>query len=287
MGPLMVTMGGDDLMERLPVRAERRLLLIDQFQHKPFLTVKELAAALNVSAMTVRRDLRLLAEEGVVRLTHGGAVRVVGRPLEEMFAQRQDIRGAEKRAIGALAAQLAREGDVVGLDAGTTGLAVAHALHPSERLTVVTHSLAAIVELSTRPHVEVMALGGLLHMHTCAFAGATVTAMLRELCLQTLFLSATGFTVEGGMTCSSLYETDTKRALIEAARRVILVADHTKLGHVSMMHVASLDVVHEVVTDAGLPDDARRALEDRGLRVHIADVDDTRMEGGEEVRRLG
>jgi len=176
---------------------------------------------------------------------------------------------------------------VIGLDAGTTGLAVARALRPRERLTVVTHSLAAIVELSTRPHVEVMALGGLLHMHTCAFAGATVTAMLRELCLQTLFLSATGFTVEGGMTCSSLYETDTKRALIEAARRVILVADHTKLGHVSMMNVASLDVVHEVVTDAGLPvRGAPRArgswptCAHRGRRPHA----DGRGRGGATVR---
>ncbi len=276
-------------MERLPVRAERRLLLIDQFQRKPFLAVNELVAALNVSPMTVRRDLRLLAEEGVVRLTHGGAVRVVGRPLEKVFEQRQDIRGAEKHAIGAIAAGLVREGEVIGLDAGTTTLAVARALRPREQLTVVTHSLAAIVDLSAQPRVEVMALGGLLQMHTCAFAGATVTAMLRELCLQTLFLSATGFTIEDGMTCSSLYETDTKRALIAAARRVILVADHTKLGLVSMMHVASLDAVHEVVTDAGLPEEARRALENRGLRVHIADVrpraDGT--EGGGATVRVG
>ena len=269
----------------LPIRAERRLLLLAQFHRKPFLTIKELAAALNMSSMTVRRDLRLLEEEGLVQLTHGGALRVIGQPVEKMFAQRQSTCNAEKRAIGELAAGLVREGDVIGLDAGTTTLAIARNLHPREKLTVVTHSLAAIMDLSNRPHVEVMALGGLLQTHTCAFAGPTVLDMLRELSLQTLFLSATGFTVEGGMTCNSIYETDTKRALIAAAQRVILVADHTKLDRVFMKHVASLDAVDEVVTDVNLPDEARQALLDRGLRLHIASVG--HMPAGKEVRLTG
>jgi len=92
------------------------------------------------------------------------------------------------------------------------------------------------------------------------------------LSLQTLFLSATGFTVEAGMTCNSIYETDTKRALIAAAQRVILVADHIKLDRVFMKHVASLDAVDEVVTDVNLPDEACQALLDRGPRLHVASV---------------
>lgn len=255
----------------LPVRAERRLLMLDQFQRKPFLSVAELAEALGVSPMTVRRDLRCLAGDGVVRLEHGGALLVNHHALEGVFEQRGSLCEPEKQAIGRCAADLVRDGGVIGLDAGTTTLEIARALHPDRRTTVVTHSLPAIAELANRPNVEVMGLGGLLQAHTLAFAGPTVLAMLRDLRLYTLFLAATGFTVEDGMTCVSLYETDTKRALIEAAQRVILVADHTKLGRVFLMRVADLDVVHEVVTDAGLSDEARHALMARGLRVHIAE----------------
>jgi DeoR family fructose operon transcriptional repressor len=256
----------------LPARAERRLLVLDQFQLKPFLSVAELAETLGVSPMTVRRDLRHLAEDGVIRLEHGGALLVDRHALEGVFGQRERICAPEKDAIGRFAANMVRDGDVVGLDAGTTTLAIAHTLRPDGRVTVVTHSLPVIMELTSRPNVEVMALGGLLQAHTLAFAGPTVVAMLRGLRLHTLFLAATGFTVEDGMTCVSLYETDTKRALIEAARRVVLVADHTKLGRVFLMRVASLDAVHEIVTDAGLPDEVRCALEGRGLLVHIADA---------------
>ncbi len=246
--------------------------MLDQFQLKSFLSVAELAEVLGVSPMTVRRDLRQLAADGVVRLEHGGALLADRRSLEGVFGQRERICTTEKDAIGRLAATLARDGDVVGLDAGTTTLAIARALRPEGRVTVVTHSLPAIMELVNRSNVEVMALGGLLQAHTLAFAGPTVIETLRGVRLHTLFLAATGFTVEDGMTCVSLYETDTKRALIEAAQRVILVTDHTKLGRVFLMYVASLDAVHEVVTDAGLPDEARHALEGRGLLVHIADA---------------
>lgn len=262
----------DNLATRLPARAERHLLMLDQFQLKSFLSVAELAEVLGVSPMTVRRDLRQLAADGVVRLEHGGALLADRRSLEGVFGQRERICTTEKDAIGRLAATLARDGDVVGLDAGTTTLAIARALRPEGRVTVVTHSLPAIMELVNRSNVEVMALGGLLQAHTLAFAGPTVIETLRGVRLHTLFLAATGFTVEDGMTCVSLYETDTKRALIEAAQRVILVTDHTKLGRVFLMYVASLDAVHEVVTDAGLPDEARHALEGRGLLVHIADA---------------
>ncbi len=279
----------DDPATRLPARAERHLLILDQFQRKPFLSVAELAAALGVSPMTVRRDLRRLAEEGMVRLEHGGALLIDRHALEGVFGQRERIRTTAKEAIGRLAARMVRDGDVVGLDAGTTTLTIARALCSQGRVTAVTHSLPAIMELANRPNVEVMALGGLLQAHTLAFAGPTVIETLRGLRLHTLFLAATGFTVEDGMTCVSLYETDTKRALIEAARRVILVADHTKLGRVFLMRVASLDVVHEVVTDAGLPDEARHALEERGLLVHIADEGrvDSANEAREGVRLLG
>ncbi len=262
----------DDLVARLPARIERRLLMLDQFQLKPFLSVAELADALGVSSMTVRRDLRLLAEDGVVRLEHGGALLIDGHALEGVFGQRERICTEEKAAIGRFAAGLVHDGEVIGLDAGTTTLAIARALRTAGQVTVVTHSLPAIMELANRSNVDIMALGGLLQAHTLAFAGPTVSATLRGLRLHTLFLAATGFTVEDGMTCVSLYETDTKRALIEAARRVVLVADHTKLGRIFLMHVTAMDNVHEVVTDAGLPDEARHALEERGLLVHVADA---------------
>ena len=256
--------------DRLPRRSERRLLVLDQFRRKPFLTVGELSETLGVSSITVRRDLRQLADEGLVRHEHGGALLVTGPPVA-VFHQRETARVTEKKAIGLIAARQVNGGEVVGLDSGTTALAVAQALHPPERLTVVTHSLPAIVELASRANVEVIGLGGLLQERTLAFAGPAVTAALRTLRLHTLFLAATGCTFESGMTCVSLLEADTKRAFIEAAQRVVLVADSSKFGRVFPTRVAALDVVHEVITDAGLPDSISRDLEAAGIRVHRAD----------------
>lgn len=273
-------------MTRVPVRAERHLLMLDEFQRKSFLTVAELVDALGASPMTVRRDLRGLAEEGAVRLVHGGAMRVAGSPTEKMFDGREVLNVAEKSAIGEFAAGLAHGCGIIGLDGGTTALAVARALRPTEQLTVVTHSLPAMAELSNRTHVDVMGLGGLLQAHTLAFAGPSVAAALRRIRLQTLFLSTTGFTLEGGMTCVSVYETETKRALIAAAERVILITDHSKLGRVFATPVASFDDVHDVVVDAGLPEEVRHALRKRGVRVHIVNAAQTRVHG-EGVRLSG
>ncbi len=273
-------------MTRLPVRAERHLSMLDEFQRKSFLTVTELVAALGASPMTVRRDLRRLAEEGAVKLVHGGAVRVAGSPMEKMFGGRQILNVAEKSAIGEFAAGLASGCEVIGLDGGTTALAVARALRPTEQLTVVTHSLPAMAELADRSPIEVMGLGGLLQAHTLAFAGPSVAAMLRRVRLGALFLSTTGFTLEGGMTCVSVYETETKRALIAAAERVVLITDHSKLGRVFATPVASFDAVHDVVVDAGLPDEVRHDLEKRGIRVHIVDAAAAGVHG-EGVRLSG
>jgi len=274
-------------MTCLPVRAERLLSMRDEFEHKSFLSVGELVAALGASPMTVRRDLRRLAEEGAVTLVHGGAVRMAGSPMEKMFDGRQLLNVAEKSVIGGFAAKMAYGCGIVGLDGGTTALALARALRPTEQLTVVTHSLPVMAELADRPHIDLMGLGGFLQAHTLAFAGPSIAATLRRVHLQTLFLSTTGFTLEGGMTCVSIYETETKRALIAAAERVVLITDHSKLGRVFAMHVASLDVVHDVVIDAGLPDEARYALEKRGIRVHIVDAAATAGVHGEGVRLSG
>lgn len=253
--------------ETAPARRERILELIRQFG---FGSAGELAAILSVSEMTVRRDFRRLADQGLVRQVHGGvsALTTVAGPID--FRLRATQHQEAKRAIASRAIGLLQPGSVVGLDAGTTTLEVARQLGDDLRLTVVTHSLPAMGALTARPSIEVIGLGGHLHAETQAFAGTMTVQAIAEIRMNTLLLAMTAIRA-GDMWCTNTFDADTKRALISAADRVVLLADSSKFGATAVMRVAPLDGIQTLITDDGLDPDTRRELEQSGIEVVIVE----------------
>ena len=254
--------------ETAPVRRER---LLETVRRTGFASAPELAAVLGVSQMTVRRDFRRLAEDGLVRQVHGGvsAISTVAGPID--FRLRATQQQSAKRSIARRAIGLLQAGSVVALDAGTTTMEVALQLPDALRLTVVTHSLAAMPALAARPLLDIIGLGGQLHADTQAFAGPMTIGDIGEIRVNTLLLAITAIR-DGAMWCTNSYDAETKRELMRAADRTILLADSSKFSATAVMRVAEVGAVDLLVTDDGIDSATRLSLEALGVVVDIVET---------------
>jgi DeoR family transcriptional regulator, aga operon transcriptional repressor len=240
---------------------ERRARLLELVEEQGFCTTGELVRALGVSDMTIRRDAQRLADEGLVRMVHGGVSVLPQSALQGSgdYEERASRMATAKQAVGQRAAQLVRPGDTVALDAGTTVLELARALPHDQACTVVTHSAPVVHELLGRMQVQVVGIGGVLHHETKSFAGASTLSALSSLHVGTLFLAASGVG-QRGVFCANDFDAVTKRALIEIADHVVLVVDSSKFHSSAMVRICGLDVIDQVVVDDGLSGDHRQLL---------------------------
>lgn len=226
---------------------ERRGELLRRVGEAGYVSSTEAAAALGVSEMTIRRDLRQLAAQGLVNRVAGGASGVApgaGVPFEE----RSDAATGEKDAVARAAVALVPAGSVVALDAGTTVAALA-ALLPAG-VTVVSHSVPVITTCVTRADVELIALGGAYHGSTRSFTGPITRSGLDDLAVDVAVLSATA-AGPGGVYSANASDAETKRAMARIAGRVVLLVDHGKIGARAPMRFLDLAEVDVVVTDSG------------------------------------
>ncbi len=243
-------------------RQEGIRLLLQEHGH---LTVNELATILGVSEMTIRRDLRHLSALGLIQREHGKALYLEPQPQDALFLARLGEAEREKAAIGAKAAALIAEGDSVILDAGTTTLAVAQAI--TQKCVVITNSLPIAGILGEREGVTVLVTGGELRGTTYALVGPLTRSGFTNFNANKLFLGATGVDLERGLSTANMLESEVKQSMIEAAREVILVAHSKKIGEVYYHTFAQWDRIHKMVTDSGLAEETRQALEALGVEV--------------------
>src|SRR5207237_650609 len=196
---------------------DRHAQLIELLKKRGYCSVVELSQLLNVSSMTIRRDLHILHEKQIVELTYGGARWIAPKRNEPDFDIRTHEHLVEKQAIGKLAAELfIKEGDVVGIDSGSTTLEVVRNL-PNVPLTVVTHSLAAANVVAQNKQYSLIVLGGvLLHEANC-LCGPQAIAALHTLYINKLFLSTSGLLPSDGLSCNNLPDAEVKQALISSS----------------------------------------------------------------------
>jgi DeoR/GlpR family transcriptional regulator of sugar metabolism len=274
----MLETSGTAKPDRRTSPTERQARIVECFERRPYYSTVELSTILHVSAMTVRRDLQELAQMGVLILVHGGARLDQSAVLERDLTARSSEHRPEKEAIGAYAAAMIQPGEAIGVDAGSTALEVARHLKYGSGLTVVTHSLAVMVELARHSEITVLSLGGTLHRTPLLFSGPEVVAALSTLHLSSLILGMSGIDFNLGMTSGDLSDAETKRAMIRAAERVIIVADHTKIGRRFLAKVGPLQSGHILITDDGVSDSAVERLRRIGVEVHTVPVDSLPIE---------
>lgn len=246
---------------------ERRRIILERMRAGAAVKVADLSLEFGVSESTIRRDLRDMEETGLLERTHGGALPADSTQVEPTFAEKTDQQLEEKRAIGALAASLVRDGDSVILDAGTTTLQVARALRGLRDLTVVTNAYHIAAELADQDSVQLIVTGGSIRGNTMALVGPIAERTLDELNVDWAFIATNGLDLHRGLTTPSQAEAQVKRRMIAAARNVAVVFDSSKLGKISFANIAPVDQIQTVITDSGLPVGAARELEQRGIRV--------------------
>ncbi len=249
---------------------ERRARIAALAAQQGAVRVDELSALFQVSEVTIRSDLDVLAERGLLVRDRGGALANARAGLVTAFEQRAGQNLEEKRRIGRAAAQLVQPGDTIIMDAGTTLMEMARCLRDVAPLTVVTNALNVALELGGRPDVHVILIGGSLSRDTISTIGPQAVHDLGELLVHKAFLGAHAVDPEAGLTDASLEIAQVKRAMIRAARQAILLADAAKWGRAGLARVAPLRAVHSLVSDEGLPTEARRACAEAGVQLLIA-----------------
>jgi DeoR/GlpR family transcriptional regulator of sugar metabolism len=252
----------------------RQSLILDDIRRAGSARVSDLTQRLGVSDMTIRRDLETLARAGLIEKVHGGAV-LPGAPAshEPGFEAKSVLEKPQKEAIARAAAALVAPGTAIALSAGTTTFALAQLLVDVSGLTIVTNSVrvASIfgpAQLAGRPQVV---LTGGIRTPSDALVGPIADSAIRSLHVDQLFLGCHGIDPVAGLTTPNLAEAETNRAFVHAARRVTVVADHTKWGIVGLSSFARLDEVDTLITDALLHAEARTLLADQVEELILAD----------------
>jgi DeoR family transcriptional regulator, aga operon transcriptional repressor len=247
-------------------QAERVGAILEHLSANGSVSVADLASELAVSPATIRRDLELLDDQRLLTRTHGGAVAqgvLYELPLRYKTARHQE----EKRRIAAEAAGRVADGEAVGLSGGTTTTEVARVLVERQRLTVVTNALNIASELAIRPNLKLVVTGGWARAESYELVGPLAEGSLAGLNLDTVFLGVDGVSFEAGLMTHHEVEAHTNLALIERARRTVVVADSSKIGRTAFARICAIERVHELITDTGADQRELAAIREAGVEV--------------------
>jgi DeoR/GlpR family transcriptional regulator of sugar metabolism len=233
---------------------QRQQAIHEMVQRLGGVRVGDLVREFGVSDMTIRRDLEALAERGLVAKVHGGATTLDQHSTDEPgFAAKLVRQQAEKEAIAAKAATLVAAGTAIALSAGTTTCMLAGLLLDVPGLTVVTNSVpVADVFYKARRADQTVVLTGGIRTPSDALVGPFAVNAIRSLNVDVLFMGVHGMSTHAGFTTPNLMEAETDRALVAAARRLVVCADHTKWELVGISTIAALHDAHMLITDSGL-----------------------------------
>ncbi|XWX04071.1 DeoR/GlpR family DNA-binding transcription regulator [Aggregatilineales bacterium SYSU G02658] len=252
---------------------ERRRTILEALREQGRVSVNELSQRLQVSAVTIRQDLRALEEERLLERTHGGAIMPRKHPAapELTFDVRQRERREVKDALARAAARLIQPGHTVALDSSTTIFAMLPYLREIPRLIVVTHSIAISQALLDAPQIQVIMPGGVLRRDSIALVGSPQN--LPDIHINSGFFSAHGMTIETGATESSQEEATMKRALMSRCLRVHYLLDDVKWGRVAPFTLAQPSEIHTLFTTTRLPCEAVEHLRQHNVEVEQVSVE--------------
>jgi DeoR family transcriptional regulator, fructose operon transcriptional repressor len=251
---------------RTPYSPQRQQAIVQTLRTSGRVAAADIARELNVTNETVRKDIIALERQGLLRRVHGGAVPVGELHYEAQVTARVEFAAEKERIAKAALAHLPASGSII-IDAGSTTARLA-ALFPDDReLTVFTNALPIALTLLARPRLTVFAIGGRLRSQTLATVGGWAARMLGDINVDVAFLGTNGISVQRGLTTPDPAEAEVKRLILASAQRTVLLADHSKIGRLSVCQHAGIADIDLLITDTGLPPDELAALEATGLTV--------------------
>ena len=253
---------------------ERHDLIIKELDAKGQVSVTELSTLLNVSEVTIRKDLTLLEQSNRLYRAHGKAIKmspyINDRDVNVKFSQYP----SEKTAIGKKAAAMIEPNDSIIIASGTTVEYFARQIDADEnlgRLTVITSALNVASILAKNRNIEVVQLGGIVRGTALSAVGSDAEHMLEKFSSSKLFIGVDGIDVEYGLSTTNLLEANLNRVMIRSAQRTIVLCDSSKFSRRGFSRICDIDDVDQIITDPGIPPHTLNALQQRGIEVTIVE----------------
>lgn len=254
---------------------ERHDLIIKELDTKGQVSVTELSTMLNVSEVTIRKDLTMLEQGNRLYRAHGKAIKmspyINDRDVNVKFSQYP----AEKTAIGKKAVSLIEANDSIIIASGTTVEYFAREVYADEslgRLTVITSALNVASILAKNRNFEVVQLGGIVRGTALSAVGSDAEHMLENFNSSKLFIGVDGIDIEYGLSTTNLLEANLNRVMIRSAQKTIVLCDSSKFGRRGFSRICEIDDVDQIITDAGIPPHTLEALQQRGIEVTIVEI---------------
>lgn len=260
--------------KRPALARQRQAFILERIREDGGVRVADLVRTLGVSDMTIRRDLELLHQRGLLEKVHGGAAAIDGSALfEPGFMAKSTLMEFEKEAIAEASAAFVEPGTAIAISAGTTTYALARRLVDVPGLTVLTNSVpvADVLHREGRSDQTIILSGG-VRTPSDALVGPFAVDVISSLHVDTVFMGVHGMDLKAGFTTPNILESETDRALIECGRRLVVLADHTKWGVVGISAIGRLDEADVLVTDSGISTEAREGLGGAVRRLAVVEV---------------
>jgi DeoR family deoxyribose operon repressor len=255
-------------------RKKRLKNIITLLLQKETMAVTEIAKILNVSGMTIRRDLQDLENDGLVKRTHGGAtIKNPQPPFNDLYrvSEQTEKNVPEKSKIGMKAASFVKPNETIFFDSGTTTPFIVKFLDKNLPLTALCYTFQTAAEFYYRENTNLILSGGYFNRDSNVFHSREGCNLIKNNRADKAFISAAGIDESLGLTTYFYFEADIKKAMIASAKQIILVADSSKFGKISISYFASLSDVQTIITDDGLSDNYREILNNLGIDLVIAD----------------
>lgn len=254
------------------IPAARQAMIVELIKKDGLVTVESLSKKLEVSVITIRRDLSVLEETGVLERTHGGAV--FTNPIEREFhySEKDRLNKEQKESIGKAAAALVEDGDTVFINSGSTTYQVIRFLEGKRDLQIITNNAAAVADFGGRPGIDLILTGGLFRHQSNCLIGDFAVNTVNMVVASKLIMGVDGISFKEGLTSPVYQEAGITKLMIERTQgQVICVADYTKIGKVTNFVTSPLSVVDTLVTDWMFNEDLRIKIEEIGIKIVKSD----------------
>ncbi|MGN7722652.1 DeoR/GlpR family DNA-binding transcription regulator [Chitinophaga sp. 22620] len=250
---------------------ERHQLILQKLQENGKVDIQELSDSLQVSGVTIRKDLKLLEEKKLLYRTKGGGSTQNPYTIERPINEKEFIKIEEKKRIAKAAVELIGHNDSIIIGSGTTVFELTRVLHPNKHITVITPALKVALELCNRPHIDVLQIGGLIHQSSSAAAGSFAERLLDDISCGVLFVGVDGIDPEFGLSITNLAEASLNMKMISLAQTVVVMADSSKFDRRGIGRICSLEQVDYIITDGMVNAETVKMLTERGVKVIIAE----------------
>ncbi|WP_423126864.1 DeoR/GlpR family DNA-binding transcription regulator [Gaoshiqia sp. Z1-71] len=249
--------------------AERHKYILESLNKNGFIKVSDIAKELDVTLVTIRKDLKYLEEKKLLYRTHGSASPVNPHTSDINLQVKEKMKTDEKRRIAQAACRLIEENDSIIIASGSTAHTFAQELNPASNLTVVSASLKTSLLLSNVNNIEVIQLGGIVRKNSFSVIGDFAAKIFNDLTCSKLFLGVDGIDIENGVTNSNIQEAALNKIMMEASLRTIILSDSSKFGKRGFGKICSLDKIDVIITDSGIPKATALAVEEMGVELII------------------